>query len=139
MHSAELVGKWELLSIVGELQDGRRLEPWGPNPRGQLVYSAEGLFYSSAPAAAFQTGTEEAFDAIEVCAGRYDTEEHVAVIRHTVEITRGPSWEGTMFVRFPTFEVDRLTMRTPSMISQGVEVVFAFVWRRANSPPPRDR
>ena len=133
MRSADLVGKWELLSIVGELQDGGRLEPWGPNPSGQLVYSADGYFYTSAPTAALQTGIEEAFDATEVCAGRYDIDEGIAAVRHTVEISRMPNWQGTRFVRFPSFEIDRLTMRTPSMTSQGFEVVFAFVWQKARS------
>lgn len=133
MHTADLVGKWELLSIVGEFQDGRRLEPWGPNPTGQLVYSVDGYFYTSAPTPTLQTGTEEPFDAIEVYVGRYEVDEHAAAVRHTVALSRMPNWEGTTFFRYPSFEVDRLTMRTPSEISLGVEIVFAFVWHRVRS------
>ena len=39
-----LVGAWKLVSCVGRWSDGRVTYPYGPNPVGLLVYTADGHF-----------------------------------------------------------------------------------------------
>src|SRR4029077_8839123 len=41
----ELVGAWTVVSITLE-GDGKKLEPFGPNPRGTQIYDSNGHFAS---------------------------------------------------------------------------------------------
>jgi hypothetical protein len=47
----QLVGAWTLIGVAGERADGSKFEPFGPNPKGIIIFSDEGhfsLFQSSA-------------------------------------------------------------------------------------------
>jgi hypothetical protein len=39
-----ILGAWLLVSVVSERSDGSRGEPFGPNPKGIIVFNADGLF-----------------------------------------------------------------------------------------------
>jgi hypothetical protein len=39
-----IVGAWTLVSVVGHQQDGSRGEPFGPNPKGIMMFSRDGYF-----------------------------------------------------------------------------------------------
>ena len=39
-----ILGAWTLVSVVGEAADGTRSEPFGPHPKGSMIFSAEGQF-----------------------------------------------------------------------------------------------
>lgn len=39
-----LVGAWELVSVASETDDGRKGEPFGPSPKGIIIFSADGHF-----------------------------------------------------------------------------------------------
>ena len=36
----QLVGTWSYASVVGERPDGSKFQPWGPNPVGSLIFTA---------------------------------------------------------------------------------------------------
>jgi hypothetical protein len=40
----EIVGAWALVSVFSEAADGARSEPFGPNPKGIMVFSSDGYF-----------------------------------------------------------------------------------------------
>ena len=40
----ELVGTWSLQSDVSVTSDGRKLQPFGPNPRGTAIFDSTGHF-----------------------------------------------------------------------------------------------
>jgi hypothetical protein len=42
MQAQDLVGTWQLVRFIAETAGGMRLAPWGANPSGQLMYSADG-------------------------------------------------------------------------------------------------
>jgi hypothetical protein len=47
----QLVGAWALVAVVGERADGTKFEPFGPNPKGVIIFTNDGhfsLFQSSA-------------------------------------------------------------------------------------------
>ena len=39
-----IVGAWTLVSVVGAAADGARSEPFGPQPKGSMIFSADGQF-----------------------------------------------------------------------------------------------
>lgn len=39
-----IVGVWTLVSVVSQQQDGSRGEPFGPNPKGIIMFSSDGHF-----------------------------------------------------------------------------------------------
>ena len=40
----QLVGTWSYASVVGERPDGSKFTPWGPNPVGSLIFTANGRY-----------------------------------------------------------------------------------------------
>jgi hypothetical protein len=40
----EIVGAWTLVSVASELDDGKKGEPFGPSPKGVIIFSNDGHF-----------------------------------------------------------------------------------------------
>jgi Lipocalin-like domain len=40
----ELVGAWTLISVTSEMDDGSKGEPFGPSPKGVIIFSNDGHF-----------------------------------------------------------------------------------------------
>lgn len=40
----QIVGAWTLVSVVSEMDDGKKGEPFGPSPKGVIVFSNDGHF-----------------------------------------------------------------------------------------------
>ncbi|MGF6308290.1 hypothetical protein ABIB82_003605 [Bradyrhizobium sp. i1.8.4] len=40
----QIVGAWTLVSVISEMDDGKRGEPFGPAPRGVIIFSNDGHF-----------------------------------------------------------------------------------------------
>jgi hypothetical protein len=40
----QIVGAWTLASVLSEMDDGKKGEPFGPSPKGVIVFSADGHF-----------------------------------------------------------------------------------------------
>jgi hypothetical protein len=40
----QLVGTWELVSVTSEADDGKKGEPFGPNPKGIIIFTNGGHF-----------------------------------------------------------------------------------------------
>ena len=40
----ELVGAWTLVSVSSEMDDGTKGEPFGPSPKGIIIFSNDGHF-----------------------------------------------------------------------------------------------
>jgi Lipocalin-like domain len=40
----QLVGAWALVSVVSEMDDGQKGEPFGPSPKGVIIFSNDGHF-----------------------------------------------------------------------------------------------
>ena len=40
----QIVGAWSLVSVTSEMDDGRKGEPFGPSPKGIIIFSADGHF-----------------------------------------------------------------------------------------------
>jgi hypothetical protein len=40
----QIVGAWALVSVLSEMDDGRKGEPFGPSPKGVIIFSGDGHF-----------------------------------------------------------------------------------------------
>src|ERR687884_144726 len=39
-----IVGAWILVSVTSEMDDGKKGEPFGPSPKGVIIFSSDGYF-----------------------------------------------------------------------------------------------
>jgi hypothetical protein len=40
----QIVGAWTLVSVTGEMDDGKTAEPFGPSPNGVIIFANDGQF-----------------------------------------------------------------------------------------------
>ena len=124
-----LIGTWSVLAMEHYTDDGEVGRPFGDEPRGIIVYTAERYMTAvlmrpgRAPFASGDVlgGTEAeraaSFLGANAFAGRWEVQGPEVV--HHLEVTTFPNWVGTDQRR--RFEVNdtNLTLYPPSMLMQG--------------------
>ena len=120
------MGSYQVVSVE-HFSDGGTLYPFGHDPRGYLMYSAEGLMSavlmaSGRPnlAMALLAGTSTATDAETVAAfhsaygfvGTYEI--NGSEILHHLEVSTVPNWCGTTQVRPFELDEDLLSLYPPN-------------------------
>jgi hypothetical protein len=141
---AALVGAWELVAWQLIDPDGGVVEPFGPAPKGLLVYGADGFMsvviaapdrppLPDDPAARTKADKAAAFDGAHAYAGTWTLLPGEIV--HHVRVSALPNYEGTEQRRQLRLEGDLLTLTTPpgraAHIAPGSGVVGRLTWRRA--------
>jgi Lipocalin-like domain len=124
--SHPIVGCYEVVSVEHFTDEGT-LRPFGDDPRGFLMYAAEGLMsavlmQSGRPNLAMDLleGTSTATDAETVAAfhsaygfaGRYEVKG--SEVHHYLEVSTVPNWCGTNQVRPFELDADSLSLYPPS-------------------------
>jgi hypothetical protein len=137
----ELVGTWSLVSITVN-QDGQKVEPFGANPRGSLVFERNGRFSLTVTRSDLpkfssnnrQTGTPQENKAIVQGSiayfGTYSVREEERLFIVHVEGSTFPNWVGTDQKRLFTIAGDELKY-TNSSPSSGPGTALV-VWKRVN-------
>lgn len=135
------VGTWTLVSVANVLPDGTRVEPYGPDPQGLLMFDAEGRYTLQifrAGRAGFASGDKSRGTAEEYKAtvegtnshfGRYVVDPASRVITFRIEHASFPNWEGTEQKRTFTRAGDELRYTVPTT-TNGAGVTGEVVWRR---------
>jgi hypothetical protein len=137
----DLVGTWTLVSLTLE-QDGKKTDFYGPNPKGQLTYDADGHFSeiltrSDLPKFASNNrmaGTAEEnksiVEGILAQFGTYSVSEADKIITRHIESCTFPNWNG--MDRKSSFSIsgDELSITGLSGTSTGTETPH-LVWKRA--------
>lgn len=136
----QIVGSWIPVSQYVD-QDGKKLEPFGPNPKGIVVYDATGRFVlvlqrSTLPRFASNNrlaGTAEENKAVVQGSiayfGRYSVDEKGGKLSLHYDGSTFPNWDGVDQARFITISGDELKMVSPvSAVGGGV---VHLVLRRA--------
>jgi hypothetical protein len=120
--SKDLVGTWTLVSLTAD-QGGKKVEPFGPNPKGQLTFSEGGRYSlivmrSDLPKFASNnrtTGSPEENKAVVVGSnvnfGTYSVEGNQIVLR--VEAATFPNANGAEQKRSFSLEGDAMTFIVP--------------------------
>lgn len=119
----QLVGAWELLSYVSTPSDPTKEEeatyPLGKNPRGILIYSADG--YMSAQIQALDQPTSYLG-----YTGPFDIDETgtETVLQHHVSLSSFPAWLGDIQRRVARLDGDILVLSMESEIVVEVRSFF---------------
>ena len=135
----QLLGTWMLVSASNERQDGNKVDTFGPNPIGILVFDGNGRFSlqewrSDLPKFASNNrleGTTEENKAIvqgSICYfGKYTLDEAAKALTFHLEGGSFPNWNGTSQKRSFTLTDDELALSGVSSFGRP----FRNVWKRA--------
>jgi len=137
-QSSPLTGSWTLVSSVVE-QGGNRIEPFGPNPKGALIFDANGRYAAmimrpGLPKLASDnrtTATPEEAKAIVAGSiahfGSYTADEKTITFR--IETSTHPNWNATEQKRSFTISGDELKYTGISAVLGGASATLT--WKRA--------
>jgi hypothetical protein len=136
----QLVGGWALVSVTSE-QDGKKVEPYGPAPRGYMTIGTNGRFSIQT----FRPGTpkfasndrtkgnaEENKAVVQNSVsyfGTYEIDEEKRIMNIHIEQSTFPNYDGEYQKRFLDLTGDELKFTNPSSTTGGTLVV---IWKRAN-------
>ena len=139
-QSSNLVGSWTLVSSVVE-QGGNRIEPFGPNPRGSLIFDANGRYAAmiarpGLPKVASDnrtTATPEEAKAIVAGSiahfGSYAVNDADKTITFRIETSTHPNWDATEQKRSFTISGDELKYTVSTAAVGGGSATLT--WKRA--------
>ena len=137
----QIVGTWTAVSQYVD-QEGKKLEPFGSDPKGMVVYDADGRFIlvlqrSTLPKFSSgnrMTGTPDENKAIVQGSiayyGRYSVDEKSGKLNLHYDGSTFPNWDGVDQIRFIAISGDKLDMVSPESAVGGGTV--HLVLRRAN-------
>ena len=144
MQKSTFVGTWGLLSFEGRTSDGQVLEPYGSQPRGQLVYDATGnmavqilrSYRQEFSARDKSQGSAEeitsAFTSYEAYFGTYVIDDEQGMVIHQLERALFPNWTGSEQRRYFRFSDSHLTLSTAPIPYGGATVTATLVWERVD-------
>ena len=132
----QLAGSWKLTSWAIQIIGGDATEPFGPNPKGRLVFTADGYMVVVIAAANRKPATNDEESAallksLMVYTGKFIIEEDKFTTK--VDISWNELLTGQDQVRFFKLEGDKLTIRTAeqaSAVYPGKKVVGTLTWER---------
>ncbi|MCE9666673.1 lipocalin-like domain-containing protein [Myxococcus stipitatus] len=141
--AAQLVGTWTLVLVDNVLPDGKRVQLYGAEPQGLLMFDGQGryslhILRASRPRFASSDksqGTPEENQATvrgtNSHFGRYSVNEKERTLTFHIDHASFPNWEGTQQRRSFTLTGDALQYTVPAPTTGGTGTVGEVKWRRA--------
>jgi hypothetical protein len=139
-----LVGVWELIRCEGRSADGASFLPYGPQPLGKLIYTADGYvavtlmasgranFASEDISKATPDEVVAAFGSFDSYCGRWALDAEARRVEHRIEAGRIPNWVGKTHFRNCQVAGGELTLSTDEF-TMGEKVWRVYVqWRRSS-------
>jgi hypothetical protein len=142
MRLEDLAGTWQLVAFEAEGSDGEVLLPFGPSPRGQIMFDATGnmsahvfgsdrpRFAKEDPRGGSDAEVRRSFEASVGYYGRSRLDPEARTLTTRVEGSLFPNWEGSEQVRSFDLDGDRLVLRPPPIEAGGVRYVISLRWER---------
>ena len=136
------IGAWQLLSFEIRQEGGAVIQPFGPDPKGSIIYTDTGrvsaqVMRSDRPEFANEDqmkGTpgemEASFRGCISYFGAYHVNREAGFVTHRIESSLFPNWEGDEQQRFFEFSGHRLTLSTPPLQWGGERMIAVLVWDR---------
>jgi Lipocalin-like domain len=142
-YANRLLGVWSLVNYTDEQSGSEDTLPFGPDPRGFLIYTADGfvsaqLMRTGRPAfrsSDWHHGTPEEYQRsgrgyIAYC-GTFEVDEENATVTHIPSVSLLPNLIGGRQCRLIDLEGDRLVLRAAGApVAGGVYVTSRLEWKR---------
>jgi hypothetical protein len=141
-YANRLVGVWSLVSYTDKHADQEDTHPFGPDPRGFLIYTADGFVSAQLMKpgrAAFRSSdwhnaTPQEYEAagsgyIAYC-GTYEVDEEKSTVTHIPSVSLLPNLIGGRQCRSIDFAADRLVLRAVTPVAGGLYVISRLEWQR---------
>ena len=137
-----LCGTWRLLSFEIRLSSEKILYPFGKRVKGMLIYTQGGYmsgklmphersnFATSDPLKGTSEEIKEAFQSFIGYFGSYEIDNERGKIKHHVEGSMFPNWEGQIQERFFQLDGHLLTLSTPPMVYGNEDSKGVLVWEK---------
>ncbi len=137
----EIVGTWKLQSIFYKDAEGKKIDLYGKNPNGILMYDKLGYMNAQIgqksrekmSSAALTGGSDsekvKAFDSFMAYYGKYYEKEPGEII-HEVEACLIPNWEKEDEIRYCEINGETLYITTPTTVINNHETVIEVFWKR---------
>ena len=129
----DLIGVWTLEQSFTEDEAGNRTPAYDDNPRGRIMYTADGYMVAMTGAGARSFPAQDAtdadkaaaFDSFMTYAGRWSLDGNV--VSHHIEHATNPNWVGNTRTRTIEHQGDRMVFSGTAGdgVSRGV-----IIWRR---------
>ena len=144
----QMFGVWAVVSVVNEA-DGKKTEPYGANPKGQFIFTADGYFsiniiHPDRPKFVSNnrtTGTPEenkaAMQRSNSSFGTYEISSDGSITLHIVGSTF-PNWDGTKQKRLAAIKGDEITWANPTPSIGGNTVTTLQRAKSGERYPQRD-
>ena len=141
MNENPLVGAWKLVSYQYNTEDGEAVHPYGRDPAGYIMYTADGYMSVQIANRERPRFTSEdvrgGTDAENVAAassyiaycGTYELHDDRVI--HHVELSFFQNRVGTSQTRYCRLAGDRIELKTPPLLIDGAPRTLNIVWERA--------
>ncbi|MBU8900305.1 hypothetical protein DRW03_07330 [Corallococcus sp. H22C18031201] len=139
----QLVGTWTLVLVDNVLPDGTRVQLYGAQPQGLLMFDGQGRYSlhilragrTRFAASDKSQGTPEENQATvrgtNSHFGRYSVDEKERTLTFHIDHASFPNWEGTEQRRTFTLTGDELKYIVPAPTTGGTGTLGEVQWRRA--------
>ncbi|WP_428741077.1 lipocalin-like domain-containing protein [Tenacibaculum sp.] len=140
--NSSFVGSWSLVSINNIYQDGKRVQPYGENPEGLLIFTEEGnyaiqILKKNRPLIVSgnkNTSTPEENAAIvkgfNSHYGEYVVDKENNTITFEILHASFPNWEGKIQKRTYDYSNNVLKYVVTNTTQGGASVIAEVVWKR---------
>jgi hypothetical protein len=141
MNSNELTGTWKFISLEIKTASGKTVHPFGENPFGLLIYTANGYmsylcmdparpkFKSDNLLGGTMEEISEAFKSFDAYSGTYTVDAEKGVVTHHVLGSKFPNWVGSEQVRHFRFSDNHLIIDADILV-QGENSHFRGILER---------
>lgn len=140
--TAQIAGRWKLVSLDAVRPNGEVVREWGSNPTGYLTYDASGfvsvqIVRDPRPATSSRESTSderrEAFDTYYAYFGTFEINDEEGVVIHHIEGSPRPYEVGTDLKRSFKLTGNRLELSTaPQQLETGELRVYRLIWERVD-------
>lgn len=133
---SKFIGVWELVSVDSQTTEGVNLRRW--NGKGRLIYTVQGYvsaqlgdpkiknFKSENKYKATDKEMRKAFNEYDSYYGTYEIDTKNKVIKHHIELSLFPNWNGTTQERSYKFLNDHLELKVINLN----RIEYTLKWKR---------
>lgn len=136
LKRTDILGGWELVSFEArDSRTGAARHPLGRQPRGLILYTADG--FMSAQLAPEVASTHTEIGDYIAYGGPFQVDEQESTVRHDVRMATMPDLLTQTQIRHVSFVEDRLVLSATMTAEDGSTTHSTLVWQRPDPPESR--